>query len=131
MNRSSGFVPQNFGDPDSHLTHSGATVVLYFFGFNESFAGEKGVEKFREDMVRLVDHTKNQKYNGNDHPRIVLISPIAFENTGDPNLPDGKTQNKNLELYTTALKDAAAKTGAASSMCFIRQKSCSRNPKSG
>ena len=29
---------QNFGDPDQHLAHSKASVVLYFFGFNESFA---------------------------------------------------------------------------------------------
>ncbi len=103
---------QNFGDPDSHLKHSGATVVLYFFGLNESFAGEKGVDKFREDMGHLVEHTKAQEYNGQDHPRVVLISPIAFENTGDSNLPDGETQNKNLELYTAALKNAAEKTGA-------------------
>ena len=27
---------QNFGSPDSHLKHSKATVVLFFFGFNHS-----------------------------------------------------------------------------------------------
>ncbi|MCG8652308.1 MAG: azurin, partial [Pirellulales bacterium] len=27
---------QNFGEPDSHLAHSQASVVMYFFGFNES-----------------------------------------------------------------------------------------------
>ncbi len=103
---------QNFGDPDSHLAHSKANVVLYFFGFNESFAGEKGRDKFRDEIVKLVEHTKQQKYNGKDNPRVVLISPIAFENTGNPDLPTGETQNKNLELYTAALKDAAAKTKA-------------------
>lgn len=103
---------ENFGEPDAHLTHSKASVVLYFFGFNESFAGEAGVDKFREDMIRLVEHTKSQKYDGTENPRVVLISPIAFENTGDPNLPTGEEQNKNLELYTKALKDAAEKTGA-------------------
>lgn len=103
---------QNFGSPDSHLAHSKATVVLYFFGFNESFDGEKGVDQFRNDMVKLVEHTQQQKYNGKDQPRVVLISPIAFENVDDPNLPSGEEQNKNLELYTKALQDAAKESGA-------------------
>ncbi len=103
---------QNFGSPDAHLTHSKANVVLYFFGLNESFHGEKGVDKFREDLVKLVEHTKQQKYDGKNAPRVVLISPIAFENTKNPNLPDGKAENKNLELYTAAMKQAAQKSGA-------------------
>jgi putative membrane-bound dehydrogenase-like protein len=98
---------ENFGSPDAHLTHSKASVVLYFFGFNESFAGEDGVSKFQSEIEQLVEHTKQQNYSGQGAPRIVLISPIAFENTGDKNLPTGETQNKNLELYTTALSQAA------------------------
>ena len=31
---------ENFGSPDVHLAHSKATVVVYFFGFNESFHGK-------------------------------------------------------------------------------------------
>jgi putative membrane-bound dehydrogenase-like protein len=98
---------ENFGSPDAHLTHSKASAVLYFFGFNESFAGEDGVSKFQSEIEQLVEHTKQQNYSGQGAPRIVLISPIAFENTGDKNLPTGETQNKNLELYTTALSQAA------------------------
>lgn len=100
----------SFGDPDSHLKHSKATVVLYFFGFNESFDGPQGLNKFYDQMTKLVKETKAKKYNGKDHPRIVLISPIAFENTGDPNLSDGKAQNVNLKAYTDALKSVAEKT---------------------
>ena len=33
----------DFGDPDSHLKHSKADVVMYFFGFNESFDGDDGL----------------------------------------------------------------------------------------
>ena len=73
---------ENFGDPDKHLTHSKASVVIYLFGYNESFAGKKGLKKFTDDMNQLVAETKAKDY-GAGTPRIVLVSPIAFENTGD------------------------------------------------
>ena len=101
---------QNFGEPDSHLKHSGATVVLYFFGFNESFAGAAGLPKFREDIEKLVRHTRSQDYSGKGPPRVVLISPIAFESTGDPNLPDGKAHNERLAAYSKALAETAKET---------------------
>lgn len=104
---------KNFGDPDSHLAHSKATVVMYFFGFNESFAGEAGLSKFEQDVTQVVQHTLDQKYDGESAPRVVLVSPIAFENTGDPNLPDGTEHNKRLAAYTGALTKVAAETGAA------------------
>ena len=69
---------ENFGDPDAHLTHSKASVVLYFFGFNESFAGKQGIDRFTEQMAKLVEDTEANDY-GNGSPRVVLISPIAFE----------------------------------------------------
>ncbi|MCA9175761.1 MAG: HEAT repeat domain-containing protein [Planctomycetales bacterium] len=103
---------QNFGEPDDHLKHSQASVVLYFFGFNESFAGKEGVEKFIEEMKRLIEHTKSTDY-GRGAPRVALISPIAFENTGDSNLPDGKQHNERLREYAAALKEVAAATGVA------------------
>ncbi len=101
---------QNFGDPDSHLAHSKASVVMYFFGFNESFAGDRGLKTFSDQMMELVEDTKSNDY-GSGPPRVVLISPIAFEDTGDRNLPDGTEQNVNLANYTEALSKVAAKTG--------------------
>ncbi len=100
---------ENFGEPDKHLAHSQASVVMYFFGFNESFAGEPGLKKFTADMTRLVEETKSKDY-GKGSPQIVLVSPIAFENTGDRNLPDGREQNARLEEYTAALAEVAEKT---------------------
>ncbi len=103
---------KNFGEPDSHLTHSKASVVLYFFGFNESFDGKHGIDTFAADMKELVRHTRQQNYSGKGASRVVLVSPIAFENTGDPNLPDGTEQNNNLEIYMAALADVAKESGA-------------------
>lgn len=103
----------DFGDPDSHLTHSKADVILFFFGFNESFDGDDGVSQFAKDMARLVKETQGKKYNGKSAPRIALISPIAFEDIGDPNVTDGTQQNQDLAKYTAALKQVAADTGVA------------------
>lgn len=104
---------QNFGEPDDHLRHSRATVVLYFFGFNESFAGEAGLADFRDQMTRLVRHTLAQDYSGGGPPRVALVSPIAFEDTGDPNLPRGDGHNRRLAAYTETLRQVAAETGVA------------------
>ncbi len=103
---------ENFGDPDQHLAHSEASVVMYFFGFNESFAGEQGLKKFTSEMTKLVEETKSKDY-GKGSPRIVLVSPIAFENTGDRNLPDGSEHNARLAKYTNALAEVAEKTGVS------------------
>ncbi len=101
---------QNFGEPDQHLTHSQASVVLFFFGFNESFAGDAGLSQFEAEMTKLVRETKTKEYSGDGAPRIVLISPIAFENTGNPHLPDGQEHNVRLAAYTAALAKVAEQT---------------------
>ncbi len=98
---------KDFGTPVTHLKHSGATVVLYFFGFNESFHGAAGLAEFSEELRALVESTKSQDFSGKGPPRVVLISPIAFENTGDPNLPNGEAENVRLAAYTKAMQTVA------------------------
>jgi putative membrane-bound dehydrogenase-like protein len=98
----------NFGSPDVHLAHSGASVILFFFGGNESFAGKDGLAEFGEKLNDLVKETKTNQYNDSGiGPKIVLVSPIAFENTGDVNLPTGETQNANLAMYTEKMNSVA------------------------
>ena len=97
----------NFGTPDDHLSHSEANVILFFFGYNESFGGEEGLQEFKDSLRNLILKTKRKNYSGSP-PRIVLMSPIAFENTGDPNLPDGKKHNAQIVQYRSAI-DAIAK----------------------
>ncbi|MEQ8789037.1 MAG: GDSL-type esterase/lipase family protein [Pirellulaceae bacterium] len=101
----------NFGSPDEHLAHSKASVILFFLGFNESFAGHEGLEKFTADLTRLVEETKTKNYSGDGPPRMVLVSPIAFEDAGDEHCSDGEEQNHNLEHYTEAMGEVAEKTG--------------------
>ncbi|OYP30421.1 PVC-type heme-binding CxxCH protein [Rhodopirellula sp. MGV] len=101
---------KNFGTPQEHLTHSQASVVMYFFGYNESFAGENGIAPFKTDLTKLVAETLASDY-GKGRPQVVLVSPIAFEGSDDPNLSDGVTQNANLERYTEAISQVASDTG--------------------
>ncbi|MDA1231087.1 MAG: GDSL-type esterase/lipase family protein [Planctomycetota bacterium] len=93
------------------MKHSQADVVIYFFGFNESFKGDEGLAGFSEQMTELVEETKGKNYSGKASARVVLVSPIAFEDIGDPNVTDGKEQNANLAKYTAALKKIAADNG--------------------
>ncbi|MBM82799.1 MAG: azurin [Planctomycetaceae bacterium] len=101
---------ENFGSPDDHLKHSKASVVLFFFGYNESFAGARRVDQFADHLKKLVAETKAQNYSGNGAPKIVLVSPIAFENTGNAHLPDGADHNKRLKAYTDAMSAVASET---------------------
>ena len=86
-------------------------VIFAFFGYNESYAGEAGLSTFRKQLDDWITHTLAQKYNGKSAPRIVLFSPIAHENLGNPDLPDGVENNRRLELYTRAMGDVAKARG--------------------
>src|SRR5438270_4464231 len=97
----------NFGSPDQWLTRCKADVVFAFFGYNESFAGKDGLDKFRMDLEGFIKHMLGQKYNGQSAPRLVLFSPIAHEDLHDRNLPDGSVNNLHLERYTAAMADVA------------------------
>ena len=118
----------NFGDPDKHLTHSGATAVLFFLGGNESFQGIAGLEGFTRKLDDLVAETKTKSYSETKAtPKIVLVSPTAFENTGDKNLPDGNKENANLEMYSRAMETVAAKHGVGFANLFAPTKELFKN----
>jgi putative heme-binding domain-containing protein len=101
----------NFGSPDHWLTATKADVVFAFFGYNESFAGEAGLDKFRANLDEFIKHTIAQRYNGKSAPRLVLFSSIAQENVGDRNLPDGAENNQRIRLYTEAMAEVARAHG--------------------
>lgn len=95
-------------------TNTKADVIFAFFGYNESWAGEAGVGKFKDDLTAWVKDTLGKKYNGKSAPRVVLFSPIAFEDHKSPHLPTGaavEARNANLALYTKAIGEVAKGTG--------------------
>ncbi len=101
-----GFFPAE----DEWLTNLGADVILAFFGYNESFEGEAGLQNFKDELQAFIEHSQKQKYNGETSAELVLVSPIAFEDLSSKmDLPNGVEENKNLKLYTEAIREVAAK----------------------
>ncbi|MEM9722903.1 MAG: PVC-type heme-binding CxxCH protein [Bacteroidota bacterium] len=98
----------HFEYPDDWLKRLGADIIIAFFGYNESFQGEEGVENFKAELSAFVKHTLAQQYNDSSAPQLALVSPIAFEDlSATMDLPDGKKENENLALYTKAIQAVA------------------------
>lgn len=106
IHKGKGFYPS----PDRWLTHLKADTIVAFFGYNESFDGPGMVANFEAELEAWVQHTLSKAYNGSAAPRIILVSPVAYEDLSDHrDLPDGKTTNENLALYSSAIKSVATK----------------------
>lgn len=98
----------HFDSPDQWLTKLNTDIIIAFFGYSESFQGEAGLENYKQELDAFIKHTLSQKYNGSSAPQLALVSPIAFEDlTGIYDLPNGEKENKNLLLYTNAMKAVA------------------------
>ncbi|HEY6167622.1 MAG TPA: SGNH/GDSL hydrolase family protein, partial [Verrucomicrobiae bacterium] len=102
---------ENFGSSDDWLMRVKADVILAFFGFNESFAGDAGLAKFKKDLGQFLTETKGKNFSGKGAPRIVLFSPIAAERSNDPNHPATEASNANLKKYAAAMAEVAMANG--------------------
>ena len=100
----------NYDSPDAWLKRVRPSVIIAFFGFNESFAGAKGVENFTNELTAFVKHALAQAYDGVETPTLALVSPTAFEDlSAIHGRPDAQTINANLALYAAAIETVAAK----------------------
>ena len=103
-----------FPTPDQWLTHLQADTIVAFFGYNESFDGPAKVANFEAELDAWVAHTLSKAYNGKAAPRLVLASPVPFENqSAQRDLPSGAKENSNLILYAAAIETVAKKRGLA------------------
>jgi putative heme-binding domain-containing protein len=110
--------PNDYAKIDDPLTAFGPDTFLCFFGYNESFAGPEGVAKFKSDYgTFLADYAA--KYGKEGRARFILVSPVAFENSGDPFLPEGRTENTHLALYSQAVREVAEGKGLAFVDVFV------------
>jgi lysophospholipase L1-like esterase len=98
---------ENFGSRDEWLTKTRADVIFAFYGFNESFAGDAGLGKFKQDLASFIQKTKAANFSGKGAPRLVLFSPIANEKLDDPNQPDPTDNNERLRKYAAAMAEVA------------------------
>ena len=81
------------------------TVLFVAYGMNESFEGEAGLSRFVDGYDKLLDALAVTK------AKVVLVSPIAHEKLPSP-LPDPAEHNKQLKLYTEAIREIAEKRDA-------------------
>ncbi len=102
---------KDFNDHGHTLEAMKPDVIIACFGFNESFAGPAGLEKYKSDLRSEVKTWSTTKYNGKTSARVLLISPIANENLSARKLSIGKLNNDNLELYTEATRQIAKEMG--------------------
>lgn len=98
----------HYPSQDEWLYELKADTIFGFFGYNESFDGPAGVDNFKAELAAWIDHSHSLAYNDKTAPRIVLVTPIAYEDRRDAfDLPDGTKENKNLKLYTQAILEVA------------------------
>ncbi len=103
---------QGFTNDNEYLQHVGPDVVFTFYGYNESFAGFDKADAYQAELVKLVGRYRGLRREKGKDVRFVLFSPIAYEDTGDRNLPEGTQRNANLAAYTEATRRAAKEAGA-------------------
>ncbi|MBC8351637.1 MAG: c-type cytochrome [Planctomycetes bacterium] len=97
--------PANFADLEQHLRHERIDVVFAAFGFNESFAGEEGVDSFKDSLSNFAKSIKAKAFNDESAPRIILVSPIANENVEAVAAAD--LNNDRIQRYVDAIKAVA------------------------
>jgi len=105
----------HFPTPDQWLSNLHAEVVLCFFGFNSSFDGPGQVGRFKKELDAYLKHLNSMPF-GQSTPQIALISPTAVENV--PGVTDGRRQNRNLSIYTQAMRETAIANKVLFIDCF-------------
>ncbi len=97
--------PANFASTDQHLLHEKVDVIFAAFGFNESFAGEEGLQRFKQTARAYIESLKAKAFNGKTAARIVIVAPIANENVPGVNAAD--LNNRRIKMYADALQQIA------------------------
>ena len=101
--------PGSYTKIDDPLVEFGPDMFFCFFGYNESFAGtdQASIDAFIENYRNYIKTTKESFAKDGQNPRFVLISPIAFEDGGDPLQPSGAKMNEQLAPYVKAIRRLA------------------------
>lgn len=102
--------PGNYTVIDDPFLVYSPEMLICFFGFNESFAGAEAdqLATFRSNYEKYLDDvSKKISDAGGKQPSFALVSPIAFEATGNPFQPTGETENANLAAYTNVIRELA------------------------
>jgi mono/diheme cytochrome c family protein/glucose/arabinose dehydrogenase len=109
--------------PDQWITRHKADVIIALFGAVKAFEGKAGLANFTAELDAFVKHTLSQKYNGKTAPMLALVSPIAFQDlSATKNVPNGLLQNVNMQIYSEAMRQVAAKNNVVFVDAFTSSK---------
>ncbi|MCP4849950.1 MAG: hypothetical protein GY899_18580 [Verrucomicrobiaceae bacterium] len=80
-------------------------VVILGFGGNESFAGARGIARFRSDLDGYLDEMKRR------HPgaAIIVLSPLATEDLKHRHYPDPSKRNAEIKVYVDIMREVATR----------------------
>ncbi|MEM9366453.1 MAG: SGNH/GDSL hydrolase family protein [Planctomycetota bacterium] len=102
--------PTNFPSEEATLTAHQTDVIIACFGMGESFAGEAGIESFQQQLRTFFASHAGKRYNGHSDVRLVLVSPIAYEDLG-VRTPRHEQRQRELETYSEAMRRVASAEG--------------------
>ena len=102
--------PTGFPTEESELIAHKTDVLIACFGMGESFKGEAGLAGFRRDLEGFIDSHQGKQYNGKTDVRLILISPIAYEDLGSLS-PALEKRNQELAAYTKVMSQVATMAG--------------------
>ncbi len=107
--------PGNYTLIDDPLKVFAPDLFVCFFGFNESYAGtsSQAIEKFIDDYRKYIAKKTEDFSSAGRKPRFVLVTPIAFESTGEILHPSGSAENQRLLAYANAVRDLSEQDGHA------------------
>ncbi|MEO0413919.1 MAG: PVC-type heme-binding CxxCH protein, partial [Verrucomicrobiota bacterium] len=120
--------PDNFASVTQHLTREKIDVIFAAYGFNESFAGDDAVDAFKERLGQYLEDLRTSAFNGKTGPQIVLLSPVACENTAQ--VPAADLNNERLAAYTEAMREVATEKKVAFADVFKATRSAMEDKKS-
>jgi plastocyanin len=103
--------PRGFPDLFTELEGHRADLLLLCFGFNESFQGAASLDHYKAELGKFLKELQSRKFNGESAPRIVLVSPIPFEDLPGGS-PKGAEENRRTLLYSEASEEVATEHGA-------------------
>jgi len=92
--------------------HFHANVIFAYWGFNESFSGQAGIEGFKSNLDAWLKKVLAADY-GKGKVRVVLFSPIAHEDlkSADYDAQLAADNNQNLARTTAAMAEVAKANG--------------------
>lgn len=98
--------PDNYTKIDNPLDVFHPNVFVCFYGFNESYSGidEANVDQFKQNYRYYIQQQIEQF---GEKTKFVLVTPIAFEASGNRLHPEGTKENEQLKIYAEAVKELA------------------------